>query len=533
MKHFEQTKIKIHERETQLLVGILIYLTIIFDSLLGGVVFLNIMKNSKINIFLLLIISNILYGAYYYYFAVYFKPRFHTWYFTMVGIITLLFITFFYVLLQTTFTIPLILYFILVFLFTFSSTSLLAFSTTLLSESIEEYKRGAVTGTWSAIALLIAGLSELEIVEKIPTKNSLIMLTSLGFITYVIISALFLHYWTRTHRKTIDRLQTNLPRKAISFRDRWVVYAIVTTSIFIFASGMIYSILLKTQPLYITSYRGYGFMIASPFLFIINKYSDKVGRHVILFIASITSLFSVIVGTIFNRPVACIALELMGYYLIISFFMLQITDLYPQKLYAYAGALWAIVYTTDLLGAYFAEMLIPWIEITGVFILASFILVLSIIFSSLIPNFFLKESILRAILIINEDGMVLYREGHIKTDNKNMELEDELYGALLFAIKNFANQLTGKNVINRIQLDKDTLAILGKEETSVVVIFVDHYSERIEEKFSEFIKRVEKIVKASNKESRYTLKEKYRQQFKEAIDLFFPEFKNNKHELNS
>ena len=518
----------IKSKETHILVGILIYLAILMDAIIGGVVFLNIIITAPIqNLFVLLIISNIIYGAYYYYIAVVLKPDFKIWYIMLSTIVTINFVNILYILYQpSNQQTHLFFYFSLIFFFTFSSNSLLAFATTLLSESIVEYKRGSVVGIWIGIALAIAGISELKIVKDVASRDNLIVLTIFGFLTFLLIASLFLHYWTKTHRTEINRLETKIPRKAVSMRDRWVLYAITTTSMFLFASGMIYSILLRIEKFYTTEYRGYGFLIAAPILFVCSKMSDKIGRHSILFLASTATLFSVIAGNIFRQTLISVILEITGYYMIISFFMLQITDLYPQKLIEYSGTLWAILYAIDLGGALIADIFISFINIEGVFIIASFILIISIMVSSLIPNFVLKETTVKSLLLINEDGMILYKIGEIEpTKNGEEPVEEELYGALLFAIKNFADQLTKKSTLNRIQFDKDKLAILGKRKPLVAVIFVDHYSERIEEKFEEFIKKTTPIVVKANAKSRFSLEEEFKQKIEELIQLFFPEFR--------
>ncbi len=405
-----------------------------------------------------------------------------------------------------------------ILLFSLSTYSLYGFAIILFSGNIVSDIRGRVLGISATNGLLLAGLTELIIARDSDTRYEKSKIIEFSIFFFLIATIITLALWFQCENRFLKVLPSKIPVKALTVYDQWILFGITATSLFLIASGLLHTLILSYGASSTSQLRAYAFIVAATVFPLAGWFSDRVGRHVLIVQAGLSSFFALLVAIAGLSNLLVVSLEIIGYYSAIAYFILQISDLTAPKLRGFVGLFLTIIYFFDFIGAIVGYYLLEVMGNIGIFLLTFVLLITSISISIIVSSFVLIEPRASFLMVIRENGTLAYSRG---TLFPHLNEEPDLLAGLLYAIQTFASQVSHQEAIKSLQFEEGLLVMLVKREKYILAVFANRQNARIKEKLKVFIKEIEAILLPELSKSTYLLRNE--QEIDTLVSKYFPE----------
>ncbi|RMG32696.1 MAG: hypothetical protein D6732_13085 [Methanobacteriota archaeon] len=456
------------------LIGVLCF-GFIFDSSIGGGVILRFLAvGIPLDLFFVsLVFSTILFSFIWLGFRFY-RQLSLTSFFLISGVSSFLFIGTIFIAQETLNT--RVFLWLVIPSFNFTSIFLFTEGTKALSRISFYRKRGLLTAIAAIISLTVGAISIYLGVEQVEFQG--IRITTIIVLAFTLsFVPVFIYLtnqgWTAFEQHGIDFLGE---RNHISFNFEKVPKirnSVLASALFLMGSGMAHGVLVQNSIGTQETSRALAYLFTIPFLLLLGFLSDKTGRTIIIVGAITLNTTSQILSYFHGNPQLVASFEIAGYYAILLFITLKLSDEISPSRWHLMGISWALILIIDYLGGLLA-ISFPFTA-TNLSVISIFLMLIALVTALRTPDPFFNRERVQGYMVLEKDE-VLQEKGV----DENIRRE----------IKKILPTISVENP-KPIELEKGVKVALSKSGDFTAVAFLNFHDEEVLRNLKEFADRVE------------------------------------------
>ncbi len=293
--------------------------------------------------------------------------------------------------------------------FNILSFFLFAITTKELSRSAALHNRGLIVGIGAAMALAISAMIIYVSIEGTLSTSKIsiqvISITAITLVTLPIVLQLLIQGWPSLIKYGIIPSEKRaLSQFATIRKEKNIRNTIIASALFLAGSGIAHGVLIQNSVGILNTSRAFAYLFALPIIGIFGFLSDKVSRYVILIGAITLNSISQILSYIGGQPQMIVSFEISGYYCIILFTILKLSDETIPRHWALIGTSWGIIYAVDFLGA-IISILFP-LSPETLSIISLIFMSIAIIFAYNTSNILKKDFEVKGFIFLKDDEII-------------------------------------------------------------------------------------------------------------------------------